>query len=263
VIGAITVGALSSTPPTPPGPVAGYNLWLDAADPTVFAYSSGTLVSQWTDKSANAYIFNEGTTTQQPTRNTTMNGKDTVNFGTASRTDKLTSTLSSSVWKYLSNGSGATLFIVSRQQSGSNVICGTARTNSEIGIQVFNGGTSYYSGMESSNATAGQYLAAYAQTGIGVLNTPFIATFVMDQNNGTVAQRLRAYLNDGTVQTQQNGSGGTGNAGNPTYTLRFGASGIATSPLIGEIAEVISYTSILSTTDRDANISYLKTKWGI
>jgi hypothetical protein len=245
------------------GPVAGYNLWLDASDAASFAYSSGTLVSQWTDKSANAYVFNEGTTTQQPTRNTTMNGKDTVNFGTASRTDKLTSTLASSVWKYLSNGSGATLFIVSRQQSGSNVICGTARTNSEIGIQIFNGGTSYYAGMESSNATAGQYLAVYAQTGTGVLNTPFIATFVMDQNNGTVAQRLRAYLNNGSVQTQQNGSGGTGNAGDPTFTLRFGASGTATSPLIGEIAEIISYTSILSSTDRDANITYLKTKWGI
>lgn len=262
MIGTITAANLAGGT-VEPTPVAGYNLWLDASHAASFTYSSGTLVSQWTDRSANGYLFTEATTTNQPTRNTTMNSKSTVNFGTASRTDKLTSTLASSVWKYLSDGAGATFFIVSRQQTGSNVICGTARTNSEIGIQIFNGSTSYYAGMESSNATGAQYLAAYAQTGTGALNTPFIATFVMDQNNGTVAQRLRAYLNNGTVQTQTNASGGTGNASNPTFTLRFGASGTATSPLIGDIAEIISYTSILSATNRDANITYLKAKWGI
>ena len=45
---------------TPTSPVAGYKVWLDAADTATITQSGGA-VSQWLDKSANAYTFTQAT----------------------------------------------------------------------------------------------------------------------------------------------------------------------------------------------------------
>ena len=44
----------------PSAPVAGYTVWLDASD-TATITQSGGVVSQWTDKSVNAYAFTQAT----------------------------------------------------------------------------------------------------------------------------------------------------------------------------------------------------------
>ena len=50
----------------------GLLLWLDAADDNSFIYSSGTVVSQWRDKSGNNFHANQVTTAQQPSRSSVM-----------------------------------------------------------------------------------------------------------------------------------------------------------------------------------------------
>ena len=52
--------------------------------------------------------------------------------------------------------------------------------------------------------------------------------------------------------------------GNPGSTLMIGG-GTAYEPsqFGGHIMEILTYKSILGTTDRDNTINYLKTKWGI
>jgi hypothetical protein len=55
-------------------------LWLDAADDTVFSYSSGTVVSQWRDKSGlNNHVI-QPTVANQPSRSTIKNSRKTVVF---------------------------------------------------------------------------------------------------------------------------------------------------------------------------------------
>jgi hypothetical protein len=62
----------------------GLLVWLDAADDTTFSYSSGTEVSQWRDKSGNNLHANQATTANQPSRNTVVNSRKSVNFTSAS-----------------------------------------------------------------------------------------------------------------------------------------------------------------------------------
>lgn len=74
----IVASARVGAPFAPTGSPA---LWLDAADPATFTYSSGVLVSQWSDKSGNGRHATQGTPAYQPTRNGTQNGRTTVAFG--------------------------------------------------------------------------------------------------------------------------------------------------------------------------------------
>src|SRR5215468_3202563 len=55
--------------------------WLDGADNATFAFGSGSLVSQWSDKSGNARHFSQATGGLQPTRNANvLNGLPGVAF---------------------------------------------------------------------------------------------------------------------------------------------------------------------------------------
>jgi hypothetical protein len=66
----------------------GLLVWLDAADDSTFSYSSGTEVSQWRDKSGNNLHANQATTANQPSRNTVVNSRKSVNF-TSTNGDRL------------------------------------------------------------------------------------------------------------------------------------------------------------------------------
>jgi hypothetical protein len=66
----------------------GLLVWLDAADDSTFSYSSGTEVSQWRDKSGNNFHANQATTAIQPSRNTVVNSRKSVNF-TSTNGDRL------------------------------------------------------------------------------------------------------------------------------------------------------------------------------
>lgn len=61
----------------------GLLVWLDAADDSTFSYSSGTEVSQWRDKSGNNFHANQATVANQPSRNTVVNSRKSVNFTSA------------------------------------------------------------------------------------------------------------------------------------------------------------------------------------
>ena len=56
-----------------PTDIANCKLWLDASDTTKITLNESG-VSQWTDKTANAYTFTQGTAANQPT-----SGVSTIN----------------------------------------------------------------------------------------------------------------------------------------------------------------------------------------
>lgn len=240
------IGIIASSRRTEGIPVAGYSLWLDAADPTVFSYSSGTVVSQWNDKSANAYHFTQATVANQPSRNATQNGLDAVTFGT----DFLSNT--SLNW----GASASTLFWVGKEDNS----LGTGFQNLfTTGV----GATNEWGYGIGSNAIGNPY----AIFDIGQAASSFVS--VPTNSNADVIAFKTAGLSAGSV-TVNLYKNGTADGNNPlTQGSTSSAAGAllssaqaAAEPYFGTVCEVILYPSQLNDTDRNSVESYLKTKWG-
>lgn len=58
-----------------PSSISGLSLWLDADDASSFSFSSGSVISQWRDKSGNA---RHATNANSPSRSATIGGKSAV-----------------------------------------------------------------------------------------------------------------------------------------------------------------------------------------
>ena len=249
-------------------PVAGYNLWLDAADASTFTYSSGSVVSQWTDKSANGYTFTQSTVANQPTRTGTQNGKSTLVFDGSN--DVLASTAASSVWKFLHDGSGATAFVVAKQTRTTtftnNRVLATVNygTTSEIGVVVGLNTVSPATQIARSTVVVSGASPSLSNTFFDstYATSHAVQSIVFDESNATDTNREIQYLNNGSANLANTNTFAPSSS-NPTATLQLGNDGVNYAPLQGEIAEIIIYPSILSDTNRNAVISYLMFKWGI
>jgi hypothetical protein len=227
-------------------PVSGYSLWLDAADATVFSYSSGTIVSQWNDKSANAYHFTQATVANQPSRNATQNGLDAVTFGT----DFLSNTSLS--W----GGSNSTLFWVGKEDD-------TLGTGFQNLFTSGTGATGQFGYGISSNPGNNYSIFDIGQTA---------DTFVLQPTNSNAD--VMAFLSAGatgvtvTCSAFKNGTASSVNPLTPPFNVTsatgavLGSAASAFEPYFGTVCEVIVYPSQLGTSDRNSVESYLKTKWG-
>ena len=241
------IGIIASSRRAEGIPVAGYSLWLDAADPTVFSYSSGTVVSQWNDKSANAYHFTQATVANQPSRNATQNGKDAVTFGT----DFLSNTSLS--W----GGSNSTVFWVGKEDS-------TLGTGFQNLFTSGTGATGQFGYGIMSDATGNNY----AIFDIGQAAD----TFVLQPTNSNAD--VMAFLSAGatgatvTCSAFKNGTASSVNPLTPPFNITsatgavLGSAASAVEPYFGTVCEVIVYPSQLGTSDRNLVEAYLKTKWG-
>ena len=264
-------GTHSTAAFAPASPVTGSKLWLDSSDASTFTYSSGTLVSQWNDKSSNSYVFSQSTVANQPSRSGTQNSLTTLIFDGSN--DIITSTAAASVWKFLHDGTGATVFIVAKQTYTSNFSASgeilntygtiatanigagvelsrySSSTSSQYFSQVNNGVASNYVYNSLINSTSGNQFA--------------VSTFNFDTNNATDASKLPAYLNSGSVNASAAPTWTGSSTANPSQTLLIGCGISNLNPFKGEIAEILIYTSILNSTDRNSNINYLRNKWGV
>jgi hypothetical protein len=268
------LGQFQGNPTAPTSPVAGYHLWLDAANAGSFTYSSGTVVSQWTDRSANAFTFTTAATSNQPSRNGTQNSKSTVVFD--GYDDYLKSTAAASTWKYLHDGTGATIFVVAKSKetepgtSGNNYILDTSNTDVGFGLAIEGGTTPNRIRFELfEDTTFGSLL--FTRRNIPTSEHNLYVAY-LDPNNATSSKKLPAYINGGTEQAPNvvvDWPGGSSSNPGSTLFLGTGYNGLFAGTeysqymLNGEIAEIITYQSVLSDSDRIANINYLRAKWGI
>jgi hypothetical protein len=285
------LGFTSQTSGARTSPIGGYDLWLDAADPSVFTYSSGTVVSRWTDKSTNGYFFEPTNSTQAPSRSGTQNSKSTLVFDGVN--DGLAALGSTSNWTYLHNGTQCTVFVVYKwtKTAGSSDDGTLLNTTKYIYADIFAGypGFDLYNSVFSSGGT--NYISQYPSVNTGVIlsgqtypsrvtatnflqgstyNSWDISSGLSDVNNATTSNKYNQYnTNDpfpnspGTGLTSQGWSGPSSST--PTGTLSIGRidnSG-GYRPFPGEIAEIIIYKSLLSSTDRTSMINYFKNKWNI
>ena len=252
-------------------PIAGYHLWLDADNASSFTYSSGSVVSQWTDRSSNAFTFTTATTSNQPGRTGTKNGKATVVFDGTN--DYLKSTAPASTWKYLHDSSGSTIFVVLKINETA-----TATTQKPEALSTVNGGPGfslrideYFSPISIEAVVDDGVSGTYCNNSKEVPNTEYnIYTYKIDPNNATNSNKLVAYQNNGSALAPDFVYNWTAaSTADPSSTLLLGTgsdAGLIGSPeyvFAGEFAEIITYKSLLSDSDIVANINYLKAKWGI
>jgi len=230
--------------PVSPVPVSGYTLWLDASDAASFTYSSGSLVSQWNDKSGNARNYVQATVANQPTKQTAyQNGLDVVQFFAGS--DFMN--CNSFEW---TNGN-STVFMVYKNINALSAFQGA------FGIAV-TAGLTYGMGAPSDRY-------ALFQNGINADTFSLSPT----SSNADVTTWRTAGISGGaaTVTLRKNGTAAA-SAVTTTVTLsisttaQIGAANGANGIYDGYICEILYYPSQLSNSDCASVEGYLKTKWG-
>ena len=232
------LGIIASSKKASP-PVSGYTLWLDAADASVFTYSSGTIVSQWTDKSGNNYNFTQATLSFQPDRqNNVQNGLPSVVFNA----DFLINTLWD--WSVIA----FTVFAVIKNRSNPNYDAFLSREYSALAL-----------GYDNTNKFA-IHRAGFVTSASNLINTG---------SNADVAVWKSAGVSSGNISVDFYKNGTAGSAALTLTSVTAGTRTLlgalydnTTDPIVGHISELLIYPSELSDTNRNSVEAYLKTKWG-
>jgi hypothetical protein len=225
--------------------VQSLTLWLDAADDTTFQYSSGTLVSTWINKSRTGNDLNQTTVNAQPTREPYEN-LYTVSFTWNGSNPKW---LRGSAINNYYPLTSRTIFIVG---IASPVQHDSAGANSVHMLSDFSQNIAIY--FRSSG-----YVGVY-NTGISV-ETPYtintLALFGYEYGGSGTFKPLNVRLNGGPATTRNSQQTTDG-----TPSLYLGRNS-TTYYFQGKIMEVITYSNLISTGDRQNVEGYLAWKWGL
>jgi hypothetical protein len=238
-------------------------VWLDAADATTITLN-GSTVSEWRDKSANAYVFSQGTAANQPTRITAgLNSKNTISWG---GNDKLDSTASAATWKFFSDGTDYLVCFVAKfqTQAGYMLILDAASSGNVGGRIIWNTDESLtHAVFRGSSGTSAVNNSSAATTYPS--NTFKNVGVLADPDNGTAANRSSIKINNGSSIANNTQTNAVSTA-NPASTWLLGAylNDATTDRMIGEIAEIVVCTGAQATdANRTELYNYLNTKWGI
>lgn len=225
-----------------PTAVSSLKLWLDADDASSFTFSSGTIVSQWADRSGNGVHVSQGTTANQPTRSGTLNGRKTLIFDGSN--DGLKS----------ANGALAinpiTAFIVCKSTTTSRVMHGVAHTvthNSPWFRWV------HYHSPTNSTSISQRVNGTESIGANGTVVTSGHATYYLDSTAGdTYVNSVRKINAAGATITYPNST---------PYVLCMNVLG--GENMVGEVAEVMIYGKQLSADEHAQVAAYILAKWGI
>jgi hypothetical protein len=246
---------------TPTSPVAGYKVWLDASDTATITQSGGA-VSQWTDKSANAYTFTMATAAYKPSTGVdTQNGKNVLTYGT---NDTLLSTAAASTWTFLHNAN-STIFVAFKQTNAAIdafLLSDYAGSTANIGAAIYQENSGKLTSIVLRGAS-GTY-AVVNKMGANTLGTAFTYFGVMtDPTNATASDRSDIRLKQ-AVAYKFNSQTGSVNNSAPTQSLRIGDYDTGGNEGIsGTVGEILIYDSILSSGNILLNQQYLANKWGV
>lgn len=227
-----------------PKSIAGLAFWLDASDSSTITTATG--VSQWRDKSANAYAFTQSTGNNQPALTSAgQNGRNTITFDGSS--DKLVSPAG------LSLSSTHSVFVVvnPRVRKIAPFLVGSVNTGLFYG--------------DGSSSFSGTKFAAYgvsrAVYGGGTITTGVYQVFTAVCSGATLPTDLSMWTNGtgGAATTATAGTAPTASLSSPISVGAFEAS----QYWDGAIGEIVVYSSALATSQRQAVERYLGKKWGI
>lgn len=235
-----------------PQKVSSLSLWLDAADTRSITATSNQ-VTQWRDKSANNFHVSQANTSFSPLTNiTTRNNLNVLGF------DGTNDYLINSSNSLFRNVNGFCMFVVFQTLStGDSRIVHKAlgiNANNRAGFSSRRGGgTKYEAIARRLDADAASITPTTSDTNSSWNILGQIANFTA----GTNAVRLNKIQQNSTATTvgvSENTDGGS---------LVIGANGAILQFLQGNVAEVIAYSKILSTTEIGLVENYLSQKWSI
>jgi hypothetical protein len=244
-------------------------LWLDANDLSTISVATG--ISEWRDKSGNGRHVSQATGGTQPTF--TRNGLNGLPVLSFNGSQYLTSPAAVSTWNFLHNTNGSSVFAVWKagNVSDPNTFYALLGTNGAASANI-----GYSLGYED-RVTALRNNTGVASVSRGVsgqsavinitadeahpANTPVIISQVADPNNGTAANR--SFLRINQTLTQNNANTFAPVATNASFALQIGASGNNRDPMVGYIAEIVVFSSILNDRVRQQVEGYLAWKWGL
>jgi hypothetical protein len=229
----------------------GLLVWLDAADDTTFSYSSGTIVSQWRDKSGNNFHANQSTTSQQPSRSSVMNSRKGVFFNASTRLDYML--ISSGI----SVPTDASIFIIYKPA--------TQVYNYAVLIDNYHGLGGNYGFVIQRVNDLSQFYYANAGDGTGFIDTAaspwtytdnVIQLLSLNKSGATATPYI-----SGTTQTAR-----TVRAATAQYTtgLSIGFLGNGGGRFYnGDMCEILIFNRSLSSTEMKQVHTYLGQKWGV
>jgi hypothetical protein len=241
-------------------PVSGYKLWLDSSD-TTYITQSGGAVSQWTDKSANSYVFTQATSAYKPTSGATT--QNSLNVLTFDGGDSLQSTAAASTWTFLHSADATIFMSYALSTLDYGVILDTnTGTSSAVGF-AWQGNAPYNPQWVVTQGSSGQFVAEN-KAGNNAINANFTyLTQISQPTNATAANRSDWRVKQGSA-IKNNTFTNTRSTSAPAQSLRIGdyAAGGGYG-LSGKLGEIIIYDSVLSAGDILSTQQYLAAKWGV
>ena len=223
--------------------IAGLQLWLDASDASTFTFTSGK-ISQWLDKSSNAFTATQANATYQPSiQAADLNKKNTVNFSL----DYMEITQGSAVYPH------DCYCVIALKDTTTNVdfIGSSAHFTDNFNSLTFSDyTTSRWENGSSSSARTPNTVSATNETSTGYL-------------------LMRWSIADGNYQLWRNGT--LLSQASYTYTQTSGSffllgqrsTQYLTNLLQGYIAEIQIYTTQLPTGQQQIVEGNLAWKWGL
>ena len=228
-------------------------LWFDASDTSTITQSSNRVV-QWTDKSPNGYVAVQTDQNTAPTTGlTTWNGRNVVNFSSASTTH-LDTTAS---FTQISGNNPHDIYIV--------VVSATLATTWSKFFLMGNYTTSGATRGLGPSSTSGRLGFTFCNSDLiplPTLNTtsPFLIQWRYDGGTGN----QYGFVNNAATNpvSQQPSSLQTINT--PTLPFRLGWDGAnaAECPTFN-FAELLVYDRVLSAAEKNVVVNYLNKKWSV
>ena len=230
------------------------SLWFDASDPTTITQSAGA-VSQWRDKSSNAYSVSQDTTSNQPTYTTNLlNGLPGIQLSGTRYLYQIGSSMPN-----FTSGSATTVYMVAKNGSsignGWNIINtvwftgvsgGTTRYYFSFGYGATNGITLYTNGAPVANPSS--------------LVVPYNTNAII----GFAASATSNYIFYNGSNTSYASSAAPPTANNSTWFI-FGDARVSPTPVVTDenIYEFVGFNTVLTTSQQQLVEGYLATKWGL
>jgi hypothetical protein len=248
---AIETVAPSSPVTFAPTDLSNLALGLDADHDASFTFSSGTLVSQWNDRSGNSRHFSQGTAGNQPTRSATVNGLSAVWF------DGVDNHLTAGDTMDLGTDSLTVFAVVKPHTTATQGIIGKYKVNPGDGEWIL-----YLNEAKVDTVYDAGTLAIASSSSFTSLDATLLATTI-DRAAGSVTQRISRSINGTATFTPDSGTSRNG-----TRELRIGAlraTGDSSFQsgywLNAYLCEIVVYTRALNSTERDQVEAYLDAKW--
>jgi roadblock/LC7 domain-containing protein len=254
------LGIIASSKYVAAAPVAGYKVWLDASDTSTITSSSGA-VSKWTDKSANAYTFSQGTAAYKPTTGVdTQNGKNVLTFAS---NDALVCDQAKSNFRFLYYTTYSVFIVAKYDSAATNIIYSSnAGSSSNIGVIFY---TTSSDGLQHQGTRGVSASFIYQNiSSSSVTSTAFTYySLYGDSASGTSADRSKVQVKQGSVISNNTAYGAVTNTDASDFLrigdyVNAGGAGIA-----GKIAEILIYDTELSAANVLKNQQYLADKWSI